>query len=91
MATMGAVVVEVGVEGIGWVSTLTLYLLLVSMVLFLLLLALGPAAFLVLGLVFWGWHWYLVVAGLVAARFGVGACVWDQAFLLIPNIFSSFG
>ena len=35
VATMWACVVEVRVEGVGWVSTLTLYLLLVIMVLFL--------------------------------------------------------
>ena len=59
---MGAEVVEftgavvVGVEGVGWVSTLTLYLLLVIMVLFLLsgTFALGPGAFLTMGLVI-GW------------------------------------
>ena len=54
VATMGVGAVEVGVEGVGLVSTLTLYLLLVMMVLFLLSLALGPGAFLTMGLVL-GW------------------------------------
>ena len=36
MATVGAGVVEVGVKGVGWVSALTLYLLLAIMVLLLL-------------------------------------------------------
>ena len=56
VTTVGAGVVGVGEEGVGWVSTLTLYLLLAIMVLFLLsgTFALGPEAFLTLGLVL-GW------------------------------------
>ena len=58
LATMGVGAVEftgaVGVVGIGWASTLTLYLVLLSMVLFLLSLAFGPGAFLIMGLVL-GW------------------------------------
>ena len=49
VAAVGTGAVEVGVEGIGWVHTLTLYLLLVIMALFLLSLALGPVAFLTMG------------------------------------------
>ena len=57
--------VGIGMEGIGWVSTLTFYLFLVSMVLPLLSLAFGPGAFLVMRLVFgeqalvlgFGWVW----------------------------------
>ena len=55
VATMGAGAVEitgaVGVVGTGWVSTLTLFFLLLSMVFFYLSLALGPGAFLIMGLV----------------------------------------
>ena len=51
VVTVRAGAVEVGVEGIGWVSTLTLYLLLASMVLFFLSFAFGPGAFLIIGLV----------------------------------------
>ena len=56
VATMGVGVVEVGVEGLGWASTLTLYLLLAIMVLLLfsVMFALGPGDFLTLGLVL-GW------------------------------------
>ena len=56
LATMGAGAVGVGEEDVGWVTTLTLYLLLVIMVLFLLsgTFALGPGAFQTLGLVL-GW------------------------------------
>ena len=54
VATVGAGVVEVGVEDIGWVSTFTLYPLLVIMVLLLLSFALGPGAFLMMRLVL-GW------------------------------------
>ena len=85
---MGVGAVEVGVEGIGWVSTLTLYLLLASMVLFLLSLALGPGAFLVMGLLFWAflgtgaWLWLGQIAG---AWFRGWPGFWDQAFLLVPN------
>ena len=54
VATVGVGAVEVGVEDIGWVSTLTLYPLLVIMVLFLLSFSFGPGAFLMMGLVL-GW------------------------------------
>ena len=52
VATMGAGLVDVGVEGVGWVSTLTLYLLLAIMVflLFSVKFVLGPGDFLTLGL-----------------------------------------
>ena len=46
--------VEVGVVGMGWAIILTFYLLLVSTVLLFLRFVLGPEAFLVMGLVFWG-------------------------------------
>ena len=59
VATVGVGAVEftgvVGVVVTGWASTLPLYLLLVSTVLFLLSLALGPGAFLIMGLVL-GWN-----------------------------------
>ena len=64
VATVGTGAVEIEVEGVGWVSTLTLYLLLVIMVLFLSF-ALGPRAFLTMGLVIgwaghgWVWGWGL--------------------------------
>ena len=62
VATVGAGVVEftgavvVRVEGVGWVSTVTLYLLFAIMVLFILsgTFALGPGTFLTMGLVL-GW------------------------------------
>ena len=62
VATVGVGVVEVGVEGVDWVSTLTLYLLLAIMV-FLLLsrrFFLDPGDFLTLGLVLgWAGHgWF---------------------------------
>ena len=89
VATVGVGAVEFtglvggGVVVMGWVITLTLYLLLGSMVL------LCHSSW-VLGL-FWSWHWYfgnecwcLVVAG-----FGTGAWVWDQAYPLILNTSSS--
>ena len=72
VATMGTGVVEFGMEGVGWVSTLTLYLLLVIMVLFFLsgTFALLPEAFVTMGLVC-GWAGYgWVCCGLfVAAGF----------------------
>ena len=52
VATMGVGVVEVGMEGVGWLSTPTLYLLL-AIIVFLLLsgtFVLGPRDFLTLGL-----------------------------------------
>ena len=89
VATRGAGAVEVGVEGIGWMSTLTLYLLLASMFLFLLSLALGPGAFLVMGLVFWE---QVLVLGC-----GWVGCSWvwgwglglGPSFPLVPNMLSS--
>ena len=56
VATIEAGVVEVGVEGVGWVSTFTLYLLLAIMVLLLLsgTFVVGPGDFLTKGLVL-GW------------------------------------
>ena len=62
VATMGVGVVEVGVEGVVWVTTLTLYLLLAIMV-FLFLsgtYVLGPGDFLTLGLLLgWAGHgWF---------------------------------
>ena len=55
VVTVGVGAVGFGVDGIGWVSTHTLYLLLVSTDLLLYSLALGPRALLVIRLVFWGW------------------------------------
>ena len=46
VATMGVGAIEVGVEGVGWVSTLTLYLLLAIIVFLLLSLTLGAGDFL---------------------------------------------
>ena len=54
VATVGVGAVEVGLEDIGWVKTHTLYPLLAIMILFLLSFALGPQAFLMMGLVL-GW------------------------------------
>ena len=65
-------VIGVGVVGMGWAITPTLYLLLVSMAIFFLSFVLGPGDFLVMGLLFWAGCWCLVVAGLVAAGSGVG-------------------
>ena len=85
VATVGVGVVEVGMEDVGWMSTLTLYLLLVIMALFLLSLALGPGAFLIMGWCLVGLvtAWFIVdrfaLAGFVAAWFGVGAWALDQA------------
>ena len=72
LATVGVGAVDctgaVGLVLTGWTSTLTLYFLLASTVLFLLSFALGPGAFLIMGLVLdwvghgwvgcgqvWGW------------------------------------
>ena len=60
VATVGISAVEftgavgAGVVGMGWLSTITLCLLLAGMVLLLMSLFLGPGSFLVMGLVFWG-------------------------------------
>ena len=54
VTTRGVGAVEVGVEGVGWVSTLTLYLLLAIIVFLLLSFTLGAGGFLTLGLVL-GW------------------------------------
>ena len=66
VTTMGAGAVEVGVEGVGWVSNFTLYLLLAIMVFLLLSVTfiLGSGDFLMLGFVL-GW------AGL-----GWFGCIW---------------
>ena len=83
VATVGVGAVEVGVEGVGWVSTLTLYLLLAIMVLLLSgTFVLGPGDFLTMGLVL-GWAG-LVADGFVVAEFvvigfvaaGYGAWAW---------------
>ena len=62
VATAGVGMVEVGVEGVGWVSTLTLYLLLAIMVFLLLTgtFALDPGDLLTLTLVLgWAGHdWF---------------------------------
>ena len=54
VTTVMAGAVEVGVEGVGWVSTLTLYLLSAIIVFLLLSFTLGTGDFLTLGLVL-GW------------------------------------
>ena len=56
VAMVGAGVAETGVESVGWMSTLSLYLLLAIMVFLLLSVTfvLGPGDFLTLGLVL-GW------------------------------------
>ena len=51
VTTMEAGAIEVGVEGVGWVSTLTLYLLLAIIVFLPLSFTLGSGDFLTLGLV----------------------------------------
>ena len=73
MARVGAGAVEVGVEGVGWVSTLTLYLLFVIMVLHLLsgTFVLGPGDFLAMGLVL-GWAGH----GLFSCRWVCCGWVW---------------
>ena len=85
LATVGGAV-EVGMEGVGWVSTLTLDILLAIMVFLLLSVTfiLGPRDFVTLGLVF-GW------AGL--GWFGcIWVCcgwVWGQGLDLGPSLPSS--
>ena len=54
VTTVGAGAVEVGMEGVGWLNTLTLYLLLAIIVFLLLSFTLGAGDFLTLGLVI-GW------------------------------------
>ena len=54
VATVGVGAVEVGVEGVGWVNTLPLYLLLAIIAFLLLSFTLGTGDFLTLGLVL---HW----------------------------------
>ena len=87
VAIMVAGVVGVGMEGVGWVRTITLYLLLAIMVLFLLsgTFALSPGAFLTMGLVLvWAGH------GWVCCRWvWVGAWALDQVSHL--TLFSSSG
>ena len=63
VATVGVGVVEVGLEGVGWVSALTLYLLLALIVFLLLSFTLGAGDFLTLGLML-GWaglSWFCCV------------------------------
>ena len=83
VGTMGVGAVGVEVEGIGWASPLTLYLLLASMVL--LVTCLGSWGFSSHGVGVLG-----VGTGAWLVMAGVGAWVWDQAFPLVPNMFSSF-
>ena len=76
VATVGAGAVEVGMEGVGWASTLTLYLLLAIMV-FLLLsgtFVLGPWGFPVSGVGAWlSWSWLvLLLMGLFWLGLGLG-------------------
>ena len=95
VATVRVGAVGVMLEGIGWASTLTVYLLLASTVPLLFSLVLSPRAFLVMGLLFWG---QVLVLGCGWVGHGCVCCswvwgwglVWDQAFPLIPNMFSSF-
>ena len=66
--------VAIGVVVMGWAITFTLYLLLVGTLVLLFFCSdiLGPGAFLVMGLLFWG--------GVLVLGCG---WVWDQAYLLI--------
>ena len=73
VATVGVGEVGGGMEGIDWASTITVYLLLASMVLLLLSLTMGPRAFLVMGLVFWGWA---LVLGCDWVGHGWVCCSW---------------
>ena len=60
VATMGVDMIEVGLEGVGWVSTLTLYLLLAIMVFLLLsgIFCFGSWGFPDSGVGAWlGWSW----------------------------------
>ena len=74
VATVGVGAVGVGMEGIDWVSTLTLYLLLVSIVLLLLSLALSPWAFVVMGLLFQGGALVLVLCKVVWGQVSFMSC-----------------
>ena len=92
VATVGAGVVEVGVEGVGWVSTPTLYLLLAIMVLLLLsgTFVLGPGDFLTMGLVLgWAGHgWFCcrqVCCGHVCCSW-----VWGWGLHLGPGLGTKF-
>ena len=69
VTTMGAGAIEVGVEGVDWVSTLTMYPLLAVIVFLLLSLTLGAGDFLTLGLVL-GW------AGLCWFCYAWTCCNW---------------
>ena len=89
MAAVGIGAVGVVVVATGWARTLTLYPLLVSMVLFFLSLALSPRAILAIGLEFWGWV-LVLDCGWVGHDWVCCSWVWDQAYPLIPNTFSSF-
>ena len=55
VATVGVSAIGIVVVSTGWAKTLTLYPLLAIMVLYALSLALGPGAFLAIGLEVWGW------------------------------------
>ena len=92
VTTMGVVAVGVGEEGVGWVSTLTLYLLLAIRVFLPLSVTfiLGPGDFLTLGFVL-GWaglnwfHCIWVSCGWV----WTGVWTWDQVSLPVLGMFSS--
>ena len=94
VTTVGTGAVEVGVDGVGWMNTLTLYPLLAIIVFLLLSLTLGAGDFLPLGLVL-GWAVFagfvvhrLVAIGLVAAGSEVGFWTWDQVPLPVRAMFS---
>ena len=72
--------VGVGVVGVGWAITLTLYLLLGSMVPLLLSFVLGPGAFLVMGLLFWG------LALVLGCDWVCCSWVWDWELGLVPRL-----
>ena len=83
---MAAVGVGIGFTGAD-IVTLTLYILFAgSLVPLFFSVILGPGAFLVDGLLFWGGVLVMVVIG-----FGVKAWVWDQTCPPILGMSSSFG
>ena len=96
VATVGTGAVEVGVGGVGWVNTLTLYLLLAIVVFLLLSFTLSAGDFLTLGLMLGqaglcGFVAYgFVVIGLVVAG-SVGSWTWDQVSLPVLGMFSFSG
>ena len=83
VATMGAGALEVWVEGLGLVSTLTLYLLLAIIVLFLFsgTFVSGPGAFLTMGLVL-GWAGH----GWCCCRWVFCGWVWGWGLDLGPGL-----